>query len=346
MAQRSRRRPRRYGRRVVDPDLPDGLELRVDRFRFDDLCLRAWRMSLAESAGGPGPQEPPRNLVLLHGLGVSSAYYGRVAVALARVGTVHLLDLPGFAAVPPPRDAAGIEEFAGLVDRWLRRQRLANVVLVGHSMGSQIVTEVLARDPGVATHGVLIGPPVNAQERSVGQQMVRLAQSSVRESRGTRAMALAGYRRTTVRWFRQVLPGMLRFPVEQRIADVDTPLLVVRGEYDRVAPREWTAMLTERAPDAWSAEIPGASHAVIYEHGREVAALIAEHAARPARGKRTEQAPDGEAPASADAHVAQGEPHAPGARDAQDSSARDSSAQDSDARDSGDAARVPHGSDA
>lgn len=259
-------------------DAPTGLSIRLDRVAHGGMYLRAWRMTLDRSTQVTG--ERRHDIVLVHGLGVSSQYFERLALRLADVGVVHLLDLPGFAGVPRPAGQPSIEDFAALVAWWVRREALAAPVLVGHSMGSQIVTEVLATEPDLATHGVLIGPPVNVAERSAGRQALRLVQSSVRESSRTRRIALSGYAQCGPYWFSQVLPRMLAYPIEERMAKVDAPTLVIRGEHDAVAPRDWVEMVARAAPAARTAEVPGAAHAVIYDHSDAVAALILDHVAR------------------------------------------------------------------
>lgn len=262
---------------------PTGLSIRLDRVAYRGLHLRTWRMTLDGSALVTGEQR--HDIVLVHGLGVSSQYFERLAVRLAEVGVVHLLDLPGFAGVPRPDTHPEIADFAALVAGWMRREGLSAPVLVGHSMGAQIVTELLATEPDLATHGVLIGPPVNVAERSAARQALRLAQSSVRESSRTRRIALTGYAQCGPHWFSAVLPRMLTYPIEERIAKVTAPVLLIRGEHDTVAPTDWIDRLAGAAAAARTAQVPGAAHAVIYDHSDQVAALVLDHISRaePAR---------------------------------------------------------------
>jgi pimeloyl-ACP methyl ester carboxylesterase len=257
---------------------PNGLNVRIDRVRIGGLALRTWTTWIQETVDVPVADR--RDIVLVHGLGVSSEYFERLAVHLGRVGAVHLLDLPGFAGVPRPDRHLEIDDFARLIARWVEHVGLKRPTFLGHSMGSQIVTEVLASHPGIASHAVLIGPPVNAQERSVPRQALRLLQSSVHESPRTRGIALRGYVECGPHWFAQVLPRMLRYPIEDRLPGVDVPVLVVRGEHDHVAPRAWAQLLADAAPDGRWVEIEGASHAVIYEHSRQVGDLVLEHVRR------------------------------------------------------------------
>ncbi len=264
---------------VKGSQAPSGLNVRIDRVCLGGLALRTWTTWI-DGTDGDVPQEDRHDIVLVHGLGVSSQYFERLAVHLGRTGAVHLLDLPGFAGVPRPRGHLEIQDFAELIARWVRHAGLERPTFVGHSMGSQIITEVLASTPGIASHAVLVGPPVNADERSVVRQALRLAQSSLHESARTRGIALRGYVECGPHWFASVLPRMLRYPIEERLPDVDVPVLVVRGEHDHVAPRAWVELLADAAPQGRWVEIPDASHAVIYEHSRQMGRLVLEHVGR------------------------------------------------------------------
>lgn len=256
--------------------LPSGLSVQIDRFHHDGLYLRSWRMSLRDSEQAPDRHD----FVLVHGLGVSSRYFGQLAARLAEVGVVHLVDLPGFDGVPHPGRPVEMTEFADLVEWWARHTGLEAPVAVGHSMGSQIVVEAMARNPGMAGHAVIVGPPVNRAERSAPRQVLRLLQASPYESSRMRRTAMAGYLRCGPHWVTQVMPRMLAYPIEDRIADLTVPLLIIRGEHDAVAPRDWCDHLADRAPDGAVAEIPGAGHGVILDHKDETADLVLAHARR------------------------------------------------------------------
>lgn len=252
---------------------PNGLNVRIQRLRIADEYLRVWRMAVEDAE-----TVNRHTFVLIHGLGVSSYYFEPLAARLARNGVVYLLDLPGFDGVPHAGEPLGISGFARVVTQWIEAEGLKDPVLVGHSMGAQVVVEALAATPDLASRAVLIGPPVNASERSPWRQVVRLAQSSVHESFGTRRAALAGYVRCGPQWLLRVLPELLAYRIEERVAAVKARTLVVRGSYDGVAPPAWTHQLAEALSRGSHAEIEGASHAVVYEHFAETAALVLAHA--------------------------------------------------------------------
>lgn len=250
---------------------PNGLTVNIRRLNIDGELLRVWRVTTDDA-----PTD--RHYVLVHGLGVSSQYFEPIAARLARTGAVYLLDLPGFDGVPHQGRRLGIGGYAGVVAGWIEQEGLADPVLIGHSMGAQVVVETLARTPELASRAVLVGPPVNASERSPTRQALRLAQSSLHESFGTRRTAAAGYLRCGPHWILSVLPCLLEYAIEERVAQVSARTLVVRGTWDRVSPHGWTTTLADALPRGSHAEIEGASHAVVYEHFVELAELVITHA--------------------------------------------------------------------
>ncbi|WP_122664656.1 alpha/beta fold hydrolase, partial [Pseudomonas viridiflava] len=102
----------------------------VDRVAVDGTYVRV------SSIGEPGA----RAFVLVAGLGIASTYYERLAPHLNENGPVHALDLPGFAGVPRFRGKVSIERYADAVGRVIDDLGLQDPVLVGHSMGTQVVT--------------------------------------------------------------------------------------------------------------------------------------------------------------------------------------------------------------
>lgn len=254
---------RRRARRSTD--------VTVSRVRRGGLWVRV------SSIGRTGD----RPFVLVPGIGVSSNYFERLAPYLNEYGPVHALDLPGFGGVPHGGETLTIPRFADLVGAVLDDLGLEDPVLVGHSMGSQVVTDLAARRPGLSTL-VLIGPVVNAAERTVGRQAWRFLGCALREPGRVKALALSAYLVCGPRWFWRVLPEMMSYRLEDRLPAVRASTLVIRGECDGNSPRDWVDRVADTLPRARAWEIPGAAHSVMYAHATEVARLCVAHARVPA----------------------------------------------------------------
>lgn len=221
------------------------------------------------------PDEVTPTFVLLHGLGVSSTYFVPLAERLADHGRVVLLDLPGFAGLPTPPTPLGIADFAAIVRLTLDELAATGpFVLVGHSMGAQVVAELVANPREGIVGAMLIGPVVNPDERSLPRLLGRFAQSALRESPANAGVATAAHLRCGPRWFAETLPALLHYPIERRLQGVATPLLVVGGEFDTVSPVGFRDRLAALVPESRVITLAGAAHGVLFDHADVLAAEL------------------------------------------------------------------------
>ncbi|WP_168199830.1 alpha/beta fold hydrolase [Citricoccus sp. SGAir0253] len=224
---------------------------------------------------GTGPGAPgARPLVLVHGIGVSGDYFLPLAEVLAAGHEVHVVDLPGYGGTPRPPRPLGVGELAEVLAGTVAALGLQAPVLLGHSMGCQVVVDAIAGHPGLAAGYVLLGPTVDPRARSLPAQAWRLARDTLREPPRTNAVIFRDYARMGLVRYLRTSRSMLADRIEADIARCDVPGLVVRGGRDPIAPRAWVRQLAAAAPRARSAEVPGAPHAVQHVRPRELAAVI------------------------------------------------------------------------
>lgn len=214
-----------------------------------------------------------QGVVLVHGIGVSCRYFGPLARSLAATTRVIALDLPGFGSSGRPPAALSIEEHAAVVEAVVARSGLVRPVLVGHSMGAQVVTEVAARNPGLAQRVVLVGPVAEPGARSALRQAWRLARDARHETAGANRIMLADWLRTGPRRYLETVPAMLGYRLEDRVGDVVEQILLVRGERDPVTPPDYLHRLAMAARDAAVVEVAGEGHIAMFRRPEVVAEL-------------------------------------------------------------------------
>ena len=232
------------------------------------------------STPGPGTADAPV-FVLVHGIGMSHRYLDRLHNELAVTGAVHSVDLPGFGRSPKPADGVTIEQYAGYLGELLPMLSDRPVVLVGHSMGAQFVTETAVRHPGVVAQLVLIGGVTDPARDSVLRQALDLGRDTLKEPFDGMLIVLGDYLRCGPRWYLATLRPMLAYRTDLRLRDVCAPTLVIRGQDDPVSRREWGVRLAAAAPLGRLLELPG-RHLVQFSAAAATAAGIREHAGRPA----------------------------------------------------------------
>lgn len=223
-----------------------------------------------------GTFAPQRSAILLvHGLGMSGEYFLPFADALAATHDVYALDLPGYGKTPNPERALSISELGEVVAGVVTELELETPVVVGHSMGCQIVADTVATHPGLFAGYVLIGPTVDPSARSFVAQSSRLMRDTLREPLRNNVIVFRNYLRMGPLRYLHTVQHMLSHRTEESIQHCLIPGLVVRGEKDPIATAQWAQQLADLAPDAAMVEIPDAPHALQINRAQELASACA-----------------------------------------------------------------------
>ncbi len=223
--------------------------------------------------------ETGTSFVLVHGIGMGHRVFRDLAEALGSAGRVYAVDLPGFGDSPEPRSAHSMQDSGDFVAAFVRSLPVVNPTLVGHSMGTEVVTEAVARHPEISDSVVLIAPTVNIAERRASTQAWRMIQDLGGESPKVLVIGMIQYAKTGPLWFIRKLRIMLDHEVELSYPNVRARALVLRGSTDRVCPRGWVEQVSALIPDSVMKEIPGRGHEAMISAAEPVATMIKEHAA-------------------------------------------------------------------
>jgi pimeloyl-ACP methyl ester carboxylesterase len=229
----------------------------------------------------PGPAVEGPAFVLVHGIGVSSRYFRPLAIELAKRGSVFLIDLPGYGAAPDPRTDVSLDGHADALASFVRSIAGPEVVIVGHSMGAQVAVSLAQRHPGLVSRLALIGPTIEPGRRTAAQAIGRLLIDGTREPVTVNAIVFTDYVfRAGAPYTIRQLPLVLDDRLENRVAGLGIPVLVVRGARDPIVSGVWAQLLAERAQGD-SIEVPG-PHVVMYTSPERVAAAILRRVGGPA----------------------------------------------------------------
>lgn len=231
-----------------------------------------------DAAGAPAAPA----FILIHGIGVSHRYLRRLHGELAAVAPTYSLDLPGFAGTPRPERQLSVEDYGAFIAQVLKTNGIGSYILVGHSMGVQFAIEAALYAPGQAQRLVLMGPVVDARYRTVRRQGLALfLDALLRESAGSNWIVFSDYFRCGPRWYFTELPVMMSYPTEQRLAGINAPVLVLRGNHDQVAGAEWSRRLSKVVPQGRFAEVQRAGHVAQHLRPRQVGDAIKSWAGLP-----------------------------------------------------------------
>ena len=218
-------------------------------------------------------------VVLVHGIGMSHRYLSRLHDVLARSTRVVSIDLPGFAGLPQPREAADVRRLGRALADVIATLNEERIVLVGHSLGAQWVVEAALHRPHAVSAVVAIGPVADERHRTMPSQAVALALDTLGETPFINAIVFTDYLRCGIPWYLTQLRHMLDYPMEKRVRRLSVPFLVLRGGDDPIAGRGWCRRLRDAARVARFVEIPGHHHVVQQSAPLAVADAILFHTA-------------------------------------------------------------------
>jgi pimeloyl-ACP methyl ester carboxylesterase len=240
----------------------------------DGQPLTLWRSFASDAAPGAP------TFVMVHGIGVSHRYFRPLRDTLRSTGDTLTFDLPGFGASPKPDRAWSVEDYAAFLGRILDEIGLSNVVLIGHSMGAQFVTELAATRPELVSHLVLIGPVTDPKRATAVQQGLALARDSLKEPATGNVLIFADYVRSGPRWYLTTLAPMLDYRTDLALRRVVAPVLVIRGGSDPVASAGWCRVLASEASVGSLVEIGDRRHLVQFSAPAETADAISAFVSR------------------------------------------------------------------
>jgi 2-hydroxy-6-oxonona-2,4-dienedioate hydrolase len=207
---------------------------------------------------------------------VSSAYMVPLAKALSTDCAVYVPDLPGFGRSSKP---SRILDESGLADAllaWMDALTLDRAVMLGHSFGCQILADAAMRHPSRLRGAIFASPTVEASARTARHQFWRLLLDVPRERLSLPFTAAAAYAQAGIPRFVGTFRVAVADRVEEKLPHVTAPAIVIRGSRDPLVSQEWAEQFASALPSARLVVVPGAAHAVIHSHPRQVATLVCE----------------------------------------------------------------------
>lgn len=242
---------------------------------------------LAVEVEGEGPA-----VLLVHGLGGTSNFYQVQANVLAESHRVIRVDSAG-AGRSQVRDGISVTSHADDLAAVLDALNVESAVVVGHSMGTLVVRELLNRHPHKVAALALLGAV--AEPAEAGRQAQRDRAAVLRE-RGTAAVApgvVANALSDTTRRDKPEVAAFVRELVMRQDPEGyarncealaaatdpgpipgDRPLLLVTGADDKTGPPAVSESLAGPHPDATVEILPGVGHWTALEAARETTDLL------------------------------------------------------------------------
>jgi pimeloyl-ACP methyl ester carboxylesterase len=250
----------------------------MDRTDLERRTVTAGRWPMTGWRRVPPGGRHSTPVVCVHGAGVSSRELRPLVAALGEHLPAWTVDLPGFgeSAKPPhPLDLPGLTD--ALVS-WLEAAELPPACLVGCSFGCQLAVDAAVRHPERVRSLILVGPTVDPRARSWPRMIGRWLRNSVRESPRMAPLNVADYRDAGLRRVVATFQEAMRDRPEDKLPRVAVPVLVVRGEYDRMVSQDWAEQVTRLIPRARLVVVPGMPHMIPFRGPQALVPVITDFA--------------------------------------------------------------------
>jgi pimeloyl-ACP methyl ester carboxylesterase len=222
---------------------------------------------------------PP--VVVVQGMTVSD-YLLPACAALGRWTEVHLLDLPGYAGSGSPTRWLDVRGYGETVLHWLEAAGLEHAVLAGHSSGTQVAAWVGVLAPERVGAVVLASPTVDPVARPLPKLLYRWRLDARAPSPGLEETHAPEWKRAGPRGIAHLIKVHLADQIEDQVARLGMPVLLIRGEGDRLSTDAWVDGLARAAKDGDWTRVPGA-HAFVWtspDAWSDPVRLLAERVAR------------------------------------------------------------------
>lgn len=215
----------------------------------------AFAWGLAGFNGGIAHREAgrDRDVVLVHGLGMSSAYFIRLADALFARGHSPLApDLPGFGASANAR-AMTPREHAERLAAWADEVHIKDAIWIGHSTGCAVVAHLARIRPDLVRKPIAVGPLWTTARHPELHFVPRIMLDGLREPLGLWRYLIPAYWRV----------GIARWVATWRkqLADTTSPapeMTMIAGGRDPIVDRDAVQVI----------DVPG-PHACFFSHPEE-----------------------------------------------------------------------------
>lgn len=231
-----------------------------------------------------GGRAGPR-VVLLHGLGSSSADWPEQQAVLQARHQVVAVDLPGHGGSPLPPDRLTIEGMARDVAALLARVGEEPAHVVGLSLGACVALRLALQSPARVRTLTLVNPFARVQPAGPGD----LAQLALRllllgtapmetvaanvarrlfpwpEQRALYDSAVASLAATPRRAYLAAMRALARFDARGQVAAIRQPTLIVAGDRDTMVPLAAKTALVAAIPGARLLVIPASGHATPHD---------------------------------------------------------------------------------
>ncbi len=229
--------------------------------------------------------EPKKNLVFLHGWGLSSKIFEPIIYPLKNDFEVYSLDLPGFGDSPINRPMF-LADYADFVYEFLKNNQIEKPVIIGHSFGGAVTAKLAFLHPESISKIVLVCASAIRQPRRkmvLLKKAIDLLKPAFPEKLRKFFLKLlkldqTDYAQIESPELKETFKNVIAEDLKSDLSLIKSPTLVIWGENDAITPLAEGELITRTIPGAKLEVVKNAGHFVFLEKPEEFIKLIKEFA--------------------------------------------------------------------
>jgi len=214
---------------------------------------------IEENAGGKD------TLLILHGWRQSSAHWQNTISLLPKDVRALALDMPTFGTTKPLPGKPNVAEYADFVHKFIQKQKLKAVTVLGHSFGGQVAVDLALRYPNDVKKLILVSsacirnPKPNLRSKIARLiKPITLKMPDYFQKAFIRLMASSDYTKSDPEQ-RDVLKRILRVDYTDQLKNIKQQSFVVWGTNDKTIPNS-SKLISELIPKSVLIPLYGADH--------------------------------------------------------------------------------------
>ncbi|MBQ2909770.1 MAG: alpha/beta hydrolase [Bacilli bacterium] len=217
-----------------------------------------------------------KDILLLHGWGQNIEMMKPIGDNFSDKCRITILDFPGFGQSDEPKEAWTIDDYANMLEDFIKELGIKKPIIMGHSFGGRVAIRYSANH--AIEKLVLFGSPcvrLNKKLPLTTRILKAIKKLPGMDKIGEYMKKYIGSRdyKAASPIMRQTLVNVVNEDLSEYAKDIEEPTLLIWGEYDDEAPVDEARILEGIMMDAALIVLPGTHYAYLENLPRVVSIL-------------------------------------------------------------------------
>lgn len=207
--------------------------------------------------------ENGKDMVLLHGWGQNIEMMDPIGRRMQDDFRITIIDLPGFGKSPEPAEPYTVYDYYEVVSELLKKLKVKNPILIGHSFGGRIAMIYAASKP--VTKLVLLGAPFRRSNKKANMKLKllkiikKIPVINKLEGYAKKHMGSRDYRNATP-VMRRILVNVINENLHDYLSKIKVSTILIWGSNDTEVPLEEAKVMEASIEDCGLIVYEGCTH--------------------------------------------------------------------------------------